>query len=87
MTLLYKHIDTISGQSFMSEQLHKATLLRQRFAHLDIQVDGGVSPSNIADCARAGANSFVAGTAIIKSANPRATITEMRRLAKMAYTC
>lgn len=71
----------------MSEQLHKATLLRQRFPHLDVQVDGGVSPSNVVDCAKAGANSFVAGTAIVKSADPRATIAEMRRLAKTAYAC
>lgn len=56
------------GQSFMSNCLDKVQILRDyadsNGLDLDIQVDGGVSLSNIDDCIKAGANVFVAGTSV-----------------------
>jgi ribulose-phosphate 3-epimerase len=44
------------GQKFMPECLEKARELRRRFNGVEkhIQVDGGVGPGNICDCAKAG---------------------------------
>ena len=44
----------------------------------DIEVDGGIKPANIARVAAAGANVFVAGSAIFGSEDYRATISSMR---------
>jgi ribulose-phosphate 3-epimerase len=38
------------GQPFMGDMLSKVSFLRERFAYLNIQVDGGVGPSNIGWC-------------------------------------
>jgi len=35
------------GQPFMADMLPKVSFLRERFEYLNIQVDGGVGPSNI----------------------------------------
>jgi ribulose-phosphate 3-epimerase len=43
-----------------------------------LEVDGGVNAGNIADVARAGADTFVAGSAIFGSKDYRATIQRMR---------
>jgi len=43
-----------------------------------LEVDGGVNVSNIADIAGAGADTFVAGSAIFGSKDYRATIAQMR---------
>jgi ribulose-phosphate 3-epimerase len=66
------------GQKFMPECLDKVADLRARFPGKNIQVDGGVGAGNACQCARAGSNVLVAGTAIFGSADPRATIKEMR---------
>jgi ribulose-phosphate 3-epimerase len=44
-----------------------------------LQVDGGVSPETVERCAEAGADTFVAGSAIYGSKDYRATIAAMRR--------
>ena len=49
-----------------------------------LEVDGGIKTDNIADVARAGADTFVAGSAIFGSKDYAATIRDMRdRLAKV----
>ena len=69
------------GQSMMPECLAKATALRaQAGPDFDIEVDGGVSLETIADAARAGANVFVAGSAIFGSEDMTVTMREMRTL-------
>jgi len=74
------------GQSFIESSLEK---IRQLRAMLDavnpeagIEVDGGVSPSTIARVAAAGANIFVAGSAIYGQSDYRSVITEMKGLAR-----
>lgn len=57
------------------------TVLREKFPLLDIEVDGGLSLENIGLAAQAGANVFVAGSAIFGSASPKETIAAMREAA------
>jgi ribulose-phosphate 3-epimerase len=70
------------GQSFIPGALDK---LRAARALIDasgrdirLEIDGGVNLDNIADIAAAGADTFVAGSAIFGSADYRATIDAMR---------
>ena len=59
------------GQSFMTSQLKKIERLRAMIdatgRDIPLEVDGGVNAQNIADIARAGADTFVAGSAIFGS--------------------
>lgn len=66
------------GQKFMPECLDKVADLRARFPGKNIQVDGGVGKGNACQCAQAGSNVLVAGTAIFGAEDPQATIKEMR---------
>ena len=66
------------GQSFIPSALEKITQIRERFPDLDIEVDGGVKVNNIGAVAAAGANIFVAGSAIFGSQNYGETIDAMR---------
>ncbi len=76
------------GQSFIPSSLEKIWQLNQRIETLgldvDIEVDGGVSNSTIADVAEAGANIFVAGSAVYGSDDYAATLAELRLLAETA---
>lgn len=73
------------GQSFMEDQLAKVSAARALVsaAHLDvwIQVDGGISRATIARAAEAGANVFVAGSAIYGAPDIPAEIHALRELA------
>ncbi|MSN25067.1 MAG: ribulose-phosphate 3-epimerase [Geobacter sp.] len=74
------------GQSFIEACLPKIHSLRamldRRGCEAELEVDGGVKASNIASIAHAGANVFVAGSAVFGSNDYAATISEMKRLAK-----
>ena len=57
------------GQKFIPSSLDKVRAIRTRaqqrgLEHLEIEIDGGIGPDNVAEAARAGANVFVAGNAI-----------------------
>jgi Pentose-5-phosphate-3-epimerase len=67
------------GQKFMAECLSKVTALRQRYPSLDIQVDGGLSPSTIDAAAAAGANVIVAGSSVFGAPDPKAAIEALRQ--------
>lgn len=73
------------GQSFMADQLPKVKRAREIIKNLDtdiwLQVDGGVSLDTIAMCAEAGADTFVAGSAVYNTSDPSAAITNLRELA------
>lgn len=71
-------------QSFMENMMPKIERLRADFPDIDIQVDGGVNAETIKTCARAGANVFVAGSAVFKSENPQETIALLKNNAKKA---
>ncbi|OGQ84916.1 MAG: ribulose-phosphate 3-epimerase [Deltaproteobacteria bacterium RIFOXYA12_FULL_58_15] len=76
------------GQSFIAEMLGKISALRalceERNLDVNIEVDGGIDPNTIGKVSAAGANAFVAGSAIFGSADYGATITTMRRNASAA---
>jgi len=73
------------GQSFMNEMLEKVRQARKRLGVNDrgvwLQVDGGISPSTIEVAAEAGADTFVAGSAVYKAENPAKMVTLLRELA------
>ena len=68
------------GQKFIPEALKKLRAVRERIAGRDIwlEVDGGVKIDNIRAIADAGADTFVAGSAIFGTSDYRATIAAMR---------
>lgn len=72
------------GQSFIDACLPKVHSLRamldRRGCEAELEVDGGVKVSNIAAIAHAGADVFVAGSAVFGSSDYAATIAEMKRL-------
>lgn len=73
------------GQSFMPETMPKLRALadeaRRRGSSVWLQVDGGVSESTIARAAEAGADTFVAGSAVFGADDPDAAIASLRALA------
>ena len=76
------------GQKFIAGALAKLRAVRERIARsgkdIWLEVDGGVRADNIADIARAGADTFVAGSAIFGTKDYPGTIAQMRReLAKV----
>jgi ribulose-phosphate 3-epimerase len=74
------------GQSFIPEALAKLRLVRARIEAAQqrtgrgilLEVDGGIKIDNIAAAAKAGADTFVAGSAIFGAPDYRATIARMR---------
>ncbi len=72
------------GQSFIQAVLSKVENLREmvenRGLPADIQIDGGISPETVGLAAKAGANVFVAGTAIFGEKNPGVAAGELRRI-------
>jgi ribulose-phosphate 3-epimerase len=69
------------GQKFMSNMMEKVQWLRQTYPNFQhIQIDGGVNMTTINDCARAGANMIVSGSALVESQEPKKTIEYMRQI-------
>lgn len=71
------------GQSFINQALKKTAAVRQMIdasgREIMLEVDGGVKVENIADVARAGADTFVAGSAIFGKPDYKAVIDAMRQ--------
>ena len=74
------------GQSFIDACIPKIQQLRatldRRGIEAELEVDGGVKIDNIAQIAHAGADVFVAGSAVFNSPDYAATIAELKRRAK-----
>jgi len=75
------------GQSFIPEALKKIAAVRRRIDHsgrdILLEVDGGIKVDNIAAAAAAGADTFVAGSAIFSQPDYKTVIDAMRaRLAQ-----
>ena len=74
------------GQSFIPSTLEKLRVVRQRINALTartgrpirLEVDGGVKPDNIAEIAKAGADTFVAGSAIFGQPDYAAVVAQMK---------
>jgi ribulose-phosphate 3-epimerase len=71
-----------AGQEFIESSLEKVRQAREMIdesgREIRLEIDGGVKTSNIGEIAAAGADTFVAGSAIFGSDNYTATIAEMR---------
>lgn len=70
------------GQSFMADMMPKIKEIRAARPDIDIEVDGGINSETIKTAAAAGANVFVAGSAVFKSENPQQTINMLKENAK-----
>jgi ribulose-phosphate 3-epimerase len=94
---LLPHFDTLlimtikagfGGQAFLPEMLDKVRQLRRHVdaGHLQvrIEVDGGIAADTIARAAEAGADAFVAGTAVYGADDPAEAVRRLRGLAERA---
>jgi ribulose-phosphate 3-epimerase len=82
MVLIMSVNPGFAGQKFIANALPKLTEVRRRIdqskREVRLEIDGGVKVENIAACARAGADTFVAGSAIFGARDYAATIKAMR---------
>jgi ribulose-phosphate 3-epimerase len=75
------------GQKFIPSSLDKLRQTKQILSkyeqetgkHIRLEIDGGVNPENIAEIAQAGADTFVAGSAIFGKPDYQAVINQMRK--------
>jgi len=76
------------GQPFIAETLPKiqqaAAWRRERQLTYRIEVDGGINFTTAAECARAGADTFVSGTGLFGQRNLRAAIRKMNSIVRRA---
>ena len=87
MVLLMSVNPGFGGQSFIPNTLVKIRKVREMLdeyerqsgRHIALEVDGGVKTDNIAEIAAAGADTFVAGSAIFGKLDYKAVIDEMRQ--------
>jgi ribulose-phosphate 3-epimerase len=92
---LLPHFDTLlimtikagfGGQQFLPEMLAKVRTARRHIdaghLRLRVEVDGGIAEDSIAQAAEAGADAFVAGTAVYGADDPGAAVRNLRRLAE-----
>jgi ribulose-phosphate 3-epimerase len=74
------------GQSFQAETMPKLRRLvdeaRRRGSTVWFQVDGGIGPDTIAQAAEAGADTFVAGSAVFAAGDPDTAIAHLRSTAR-----
>jgi ribulose-phosphate 3-epimerase len=95
---LVRHLDMLlvmtvepgfGGQALIESTISKVSqasnFARENALDLSVQVDGGVTADNIATLATAGADTFVAGTAIFKADDRNGEIDRLRSLAAKAY--
>lgn len=82
MVLLMSVNPGFGGQSYIEETTAKIVRLRQMIEEsgrpVHIEVDGGISANNIAQLWEAGANVFVAGSAVFRSSDPAGEIKRMK---------
>ncbi len=78
------------GQKFLDVVVPKIRKARDLIAGSDVdvwlQVDGGVSADTIGICAEAGADVFVAGSAVFDTDDPDETVRKLRAMATEAYS-
>lgn len=83
MVVLMSVFPGYGGQKFIPEVLQKIKKVREYavvsgFPELDIEVDGGITEENAATVRAAGANVLVAGSAVFRSPDMRATIARLK---------
>ena len=82
MILLMSVNPGFGGQKFIPSTLDKLKLVKQKIIEsgfdIQLEIDGGVKVDNIREIAEAGADTFVAGSAIFNTDDYKATIDQMR---------
>ena len=94
---LLPHLDTVlimtikagfGGQKFLPEMLEKVRAVRRRVSvkglQVRVEVDGGIAADTIEQAAAAGADAFVAGTAVYGAEDPAEAVRKLRALAERA---
>jgi ribulose-phosphate 3-epimerase len=75
-----------AGQAFLPRALEKtrrlAAIVAERGLATTIEIDGGVSAANAADCVRAGATTLVAGSSVYGAVDPAAAVRLLRAAAE-----
>jgi ribulose-phosphate 3-epimerase len=88
MLLLMTVEPGFGGQKFLDLVLPKVRRARDLISasglEIWLQVDGGVSPETIERCAEAGADTFVAGSAVFGAEDPDAMVRQLREQAEKA---
>lgn len=76
------------GQSFIPQSLEKIRKIKAMIGKrpIDLEVDGGITAANIAEAAKAGANVFVAGSAIYKGGDSKTYAPRIAAIRKAAKT-
>ena len=71
------------GQKFIPSVLPKiealSKIIKERSLNIDIEIDGGITAETIVPCAKAGANIFVAGSAIYGKDDRKAALQEIKQ--------
>lgn len=62
------------GQSFIENSIDKVKYLREKYPHVDIEIDGGIKLDNVGRVIEAGANVIVAGSAVFNAENVEETV-------------
>ena len=81
--MVLQQIDT-AGKTDLEKIRRARELIRNADASVWLQVDGGVSAETIERCAEAGADVFVAGSAVYGEKDPAAAVEHLRALAERA---
>ena len=83
MVLLMSVNPGFGGQNFIPSVLDKISTLRQSIddknLNIRLEVDGGIKLDNIAEASKAGADTFVSGSAIFREKNYQEVISKMRQ--------
>ena len=83
MVLLMSVNPGFGGQNFIPSVLEKISTLRQliddKNLNIRLEVDGGIKLDNIAEVSKAGADTFVSGSAIFREKNYQEVISKMRQ--------
>ena len=86
MVLIMSVNPGFGGQSFIDSSLNKvadaAELIASSDREIRLEIDGGIKPDNIAAAAYAGADTFVAGSAVYSAENAAAEVAALRGLAE-----
>ncbi len=64
------------GQSFIESSIDKIKYLREKYPHIDIEVDGGIKLDNVSKVVEAGANVIVAGSAVFDAPEPKQAVSQ-----------
>jgi ribulose-phosphate 3-epimerase len=76
------------GQKFMPEVLDKIRYISKHPARAEnpfyVEVDGGIDNQTASECAKAGANAYVAGTSLFSKPDMKQAVSEMRKAATIS---